>query len=92
MRWNLSLQKAERYRGGQGTRGKNESEETLRWSLLYQQETQAGKVEEKETGADEKEGGRSLVLALISWNIVTFNILYQKNKKIIHSNTAFSGV
>ena len=44
------------------------------------------------TGADEKEGGRSLVLALLSWNIVAFNILYQKNKKIIHSNTAFSGV
>ena len=44
------------------------------------------------TGADEKEVGISLVLALLSWNIVAFNIFYQKNKKMIHSNTAFSGV
>ena len=87
MRWNLSLQEAERYRGGQGTRGKNESEEALRWSLLHQQETQTGKVEEKETGADEKEEGRSLDPSLLSWTVFDFNILYQKNKKIIHSNT-----
>ena len=83
MCWNLSLQEAERYRGEQGTRGKNESEETLRRSLLYQQETQAGKVEEKETGADEKERGNSLVPPLSRWTIFYFNILYQKNKKTV---------